>query len=315
VSELIRIVCPNPAIDRTIILPKLLVNEVNRATNTHVVPGGKGFNVARACKYFGVDTAIYGFVGGTAGKEIQDGCQQLGIINRLTEIKGKTRICSIYVEKENGQATLINEPGPKVTEDEKNDLKNKLLSDTHEDDIVIFSGSLPNGVSSRFYAELVDALSKKQVKTIVDTSGKALQYSMQVKPWLVKPNLEEFAEIIGFDRRSVDYRDVLREMKKYVNQGAEQIVVTLGKEGLFYANKKQCFRIKSPCVTAVNPIASGDTFLGGFVSNYVQTQNIEQSLKLGVACAAANVMSQYPGIPSDADIESLLGQVEVEQVD
>jgi fructose-1-phosphate kinase PfkB-like protein len=104
-------------------------------------------------------------------------------------------------------------------------------------------------------------------------------------------------------------------MRKYVNQGAEQIVVTLGKEGLFYADKKRCIRIISPRVPAVNPIASGDTFLGGFVSHYVQTKDLEQSLKLGVACAAANAMSQYPGIPSNADLESLLGQVEGQQID
>ncbi|MBA4496361.1 1-phosphofructokinase family hexose kinase [Paenactinomyces guangxiensis] len=312
---MIRIVCPNPATDRTILLPKLIVNEVNRAISTYVVPGGKGINVARACKYFQKDTTVYGFVGGAEGKGIRHGCRRMGIFDRWTEIKGNTRVCNIYVEKDTGRATVINEPGPTVTEEEENDLKNKLQTDTREDDIVIMSGSLPSGVSSRFYTELVDTLSGKQAKIIVDTSGKALQYAMQVKPWLVKPNLEEFAEISGFDPHTVDYRDLLKEMKKYVNQGAEQIIVTLGKDGLLYAGRERCFRIKSPSIPAVNPIASGDTLLGGFVSNYVQTGDIEESLKLGVACAAANAMSQYPGIPSDADIGSLLAQIEVQKAD
>ncbi|MBA4543781.1 1-phosphofructokinase family hexose kinase [Thermoactinomyces daqus] len=311
---MIRIVCPNPALDRTILLPELCYDEVNRATDFRVVPGGKGLNVARACRHFQMAVAIYGFVGGMAGELVQEGCRMPGIFNRLTKIKGETRICSIFVEQKNGRVTVVNEPGPEVSGEEQSDLKQKLYSDIREGDIVIFSGSLPGGVSSSFYAELARQLTEKSVKIIVDTSGKALQEAMRVNPWFVKPNLEEFQELTGV-AENADLRTILQEMKNWINQGVKHMVVTLGKEGLLYAGQTECFFLKSPRVAAVNPIACGDTLLGGFVSRYVQTKRIRPSLQLGVACAAANAMNPYPGIPDDADLNALTGLVEAEEMD
>ena len=45
---MIRVVGANPAMDRISTWPPLRLGDVNRAASVAVVPGGKGFNVARA---------------------------------------------------------------------------------------------------------------------------------------------------------------------------------------------------------------------------------------------------------------------------
>lgn len=49
------IICitPNPAIDRTLLLPNLVVGNVHRAEKVIVAAGGKGLNVARATQILG----------------------------------------------------------------------------------------------------------------------------------------------------------------------------------------------------------------------------------------------------------------------
>ncbi|HEX2185875.1 MAG TPA: 1-phosphofructokinase, partial [Chloroflexota bacterium] len=41
-------VTPNPSLDRTVELDKLVRGEVLRVRHAHVEPGGKGVNIARA---------------------------------------------------------------------------------------------------------------------------------------------------------------------------------------------------------------------------------------------------------------------------
>ena len=63
----IRVVGANPAMDRISTWPPLRLGDVNRAASVAVVPGGKGFNVARAAIRLGTAAAAYGFLGGPVG--------------------------------------------------------------------------------------------------------------------------------------------------------------------------------------------------------------------------------------------------------
>ena len=60
---MIRVIGANPAMDRIATWPPLRLGEVNRAAGVSVVPGGKGFNVARAAVRLGHQATAYGFLG------------------------------------------------------------------------------------------------------------------------------------------------------------------------------------------------------------------------------------------------------------
>ena len=64
---MIRVVGANPAMDRISTWPPLRLGTVNRAVRVSVVPGGKGFNVARAAVRLGTSATAYGFLGGDVG--------------------------------------------------------------------------------------------------------------------------------------------------------------------------------------------------------------------------------------------------------
>jgi len=61
-------ITPNPAIDRTLIVPKLALGNVHRAQQVIVAAGGKGLNVARAIRTLGGESLCMGFAGGYSGR-------------------------------------------------------------------------------------------------------------------------------------------------------------------------------------------------------------------------------------------------------
>ncbi len=60
-------ITPNPAVDRTILLPSLVVGRIHRAQNILVAEGGKGLNVARTIRRLGGEPLCMGFLGGHNG--------------------------------------------------------------------------------------------------------------------------------------------------------------------------------------------------------------------------------------------------------
>ncbi|MFX4016712.1 PfkB family carbohydrate kinase, partial [Streptococcus suis] len=59
-------------------------------------------------------------------------------------------------------------------------------------DVVVISGSLPKGLSSNYYVEIVELCKKCGVAVVFDCSGEALKKVLesQQKPTVIKPNTE-----------------------------------------------------------------------------------------------------------------------------
>ena len=152
---MIRVVGANPAMDRIATWPPLRLGEVNRAASVAVVPGGKGFNVARAAIRLGSDATAYGFLGGPVGESLRGMIRADGVIDRHTTIAAGTRVCFIVVEPEPGRTTVLNEPGPAVTDAEVAHFTDLLAADCQAGDTVVLAGSLPDSVDPTVAAKVV----------------------------------------------------------------------------------------------------------------------------------------------------------------
>ena len=83
---MIRVVGANPAMDRISTWPPLRLGAVNRAAEVSVVPGGKGFNVARAALRLGTTATAYGFLGGGVGEALRGLITMDGVVDRHTTL-------------------------------------------------------------------------------------------------------------------------------------------------------------------------------------------------------------------------------------
>src|SRR5512138_1568438 len=95
--EMILCLTPNPAIDRTLLLPGLTAGNVHRAETVIVVAGGKGLNVARVIRTLGGEPLCMGFTGGHAGRLLADLAQNEGLNSCWTWTDSETRTCAIFI--------------------------------------------------------------------------------------------------------------------------------------------------------------------------------------------------------------------------
>src|SRR5512138_1143649 len=133
---------PNPAIDRTLLLPSFAPGKIHRAEQVLVAAGGKGLNVARSIRTLGGEALCMGFTGRHSGKLLAELAQQEGLNASWTVNRSETRTCTILVSP-NGDATVVNEPGLPVSRSSWKRLRRDVGREMSCAEIVCISGSLP----------------------------------------------------------------------------------------------------------------------------------------------------------------------------
>ena len=94
-------------------------------------------------------------------------------------------------------ATGLWEPGPVVSRAEWDRFTAVYRATLAEADVVVLSGSLPRGVPSRAYQQLIAAAADAGVPAVLDTDGPALRHGLRAEPAVAKPNAAELAGIVG----------------------------------------------------------------------------------------------------------------------
>ncbi|MEK4303018.1 1-phosphofructokinase family hexose kinase [Oceanobacillus sp. FSL K6-0251] len=308
---MLHVVCPNPALDRTIFLEKFDVNGVSRSHQAKELLGGKGFNVIRSFSFQNPNSAFtaHAFLGGYIGKHLQTLANDQNISTTVTPIKENTRICSIIVDNEKGHAHLINEKGPVISTPEKQAFEDTLLDSVKPEDYVVFSGSLPGGLSSSFYRDLIISLQDKGAKCVIDSSGEALSKSIEAKPWLLKVNESEYLEL---KNQTADTTEKIITLLKN-DTALENIIITLGGDGSIAKIHGKCYRVTLPNITAKNATASGDIFLGKLLEAFQSNKEIQTALIEASSFAASNCLYWYPHIDMN-DVNEIKEQITLEEL-
>src|SRR3954471_8509591 len=91
-------VTPNPALDRTLTVPKIVFDEMVRASDSRLDLDGKGVNVSKALHALGTSTVMMGFVGGMAGEMLERGLRAQGYATDFTHVAGETRTNTMVID-------------------------------------------------------------------------------------------------------------------------------------------------------------------------------------------------------------------------
>ena len=182
----------NPSLDYIMEMDDFCVGKMNRSKTEYILPGGKGINVSQVLTGLGVENVAILPVAGFTGEKLLDMLSNKGIDTKAIRLKeGDTRI---NVKVLGTEETELNADGPKMEENEKKELFSKL-EELKEEDYLILSGSVPKNLGNSFYAEIMELLSRKGVKVVVDTIGENLKNALKWTPFLIKPNLEELGSL------------------------------------------------------------------------------------------------------------------------
>ena len=303
-------VTPNPGLDRTLTVPRILFSTVTRATSLRLDWGGKGFNVSRALKALGVESLAMGFVGGATGRMLAQGLTGLGISTDFVYIADETRTNIVIAESNGERHVKVNEAGPTVHATELAAFLDLARARVRLGDIWVLSGSLPSGVPSDFYARLIALVQAAGARAFLDTSGEPLRLGCAAQPYLVKPNTLEAEEITGREIRSK--ADILDAAGFVLAQGIELAAVSLGADGLLLASQHGAAWARPPAVQARNAVGAGDALMAGIIWALTRELPLDQVARWGVACGTASAMREGVSFSTYADVKALYRQVRTE---
>jgi 1-phosphofructokinase len=254
---------PNPSLDRTVEVGELTRGAVLRVRSSHVEPGGKGVNIARALARHGVRTTAVLPSGGPEGAQLETLLLGEGIEPVLVPVHGTVR-SNISLVEPGGTVTKLNEPGPTLSPVEVKALETAAAEVAEHATWLALSGSLPPGVPDDFYADLIDDLRGREVRVAVDTSGVPLTASLIARPDVIKPNLEELAEVTG--REIVTLGDAVAAAELLRTHGAVAVLVSLGPDGAVLVDADGAVHGEAPVPVRRSTVGAGDALLAGFLS-------------------------------------------------
>lgn len=305
----------NPALDRTMIVPNFQSGFRHRATDTVMLPGGKGINVARTAKTLGRPVIATGFIGGHKGDQIMADLNDEGILCDFVRVKGESRISTAVVDPDTNVVTEINEQGPEISPEELDMLHQKLEYLGKAADMVVFAGSVPPGLPDECYADLIRHTRDLGLMSLLYSYADPLRLGIKAGPDYVFPKLVEAEKVIGYEFGGLPERIKAAHTIRSMGAGSAVITYRYGCVAVMAEEKgSRTYVGKVPDVDVVSPLGWGDSFAGGFAVKLLEGASPAESLRYGLACSAADLVRYGAGVLWPADVERLLPEVELEEV-
>ena len=291
----------NPSLDYVVQVDDFSVGEINRTRTESIYPGGKGINVSLVLQNLGLPSVALGFTAGFSGAEIERLLQEAGCQCDFIAVKaGYSRINTKIISD---AETALNGQGPQLSEAELAALFNKLRRLT-QDDVLVLAGSIPASLPDNIYEQILELLQPVGTRVVVDATGDLLLKVLKYRPFLIKPNHEELGEFFGRGPLLTE-EEILAAAQRLQQQGARNVLVSRGANGALLLDENgKLHKQASPKGTLVNSVGAGDSMVAGFLAGYLQTQDYDAALRLGVAAGSASAFKVW--LATREDVEKLL---------
>lgn len=300
------------AMDRRIELcSPLRPGVVQRALSARAIPGGKGLHVAQMVAELGEPVRLVGLTDVAHDALVATHLRDRNVQWHGVRGPGELRQCFAFNEPD-GPTTEILEPSAELPPAVQAELMSTLRGLLDDSSVLVLTGSLPHGFPASTYAKLIREASKRSVRCLVDACGEVLCLAVEARPWLVKPNADEAASIIG---KPVHDVGSAVDCARHLNQrGVARAVVTLGAQGAVACDGTDDLHAWSDPKEARNSVGSGDCFLAALAVGAVQGLSLELSMQRAVACGAANAANDETGYASTAQVAAWMPHVRIEHL-
>jgi 1-phosphofructokinase family hexose kinase len=300
--------CPNPTIDRQVILAELVPGTVLRAHKNQAYPAGKPVSAARGCRANGASPEVHVLLPQDGSGWYLDTLRAEGMNVVDHRYPGAVRE-TVLVYEDSRRVTVINGTGAEVSAERWYEFVRAVVARATPGGWVICSGSFPPGVGEDELSDLVSRVARVGGKLALDTGPNWLVTGIAAGPALISPNLAEAEAVLSGNPDAVEPTDVgadaltraeaaaigLRE------RGVEFVAVTAGAAGVAWASPSGTGRLPGIEVDVVNPIGAGDAFLGGLVAWLEVGWEFPEAVRWGMATACSAISQWSPGAASAED--------------
>ena len=304
---------PNPAIDLSTSVDRIVPVRKLRCAPQRRDPGGGGVNVARVIKRFGGDVEAILPIGGFTGQLLRRLIADEGILHRVIETEAETREDFSVSELSTAQQYRFVLPGLPLREAEWRACLEALAATIPRPDFVVGSGSLPPGVPDDFYAQAAAIARKLGAKFIVDTSGTPLAAAIEHGVYMIKPNLREMRDLLGLELLKQD--DWIIAAREYINaRKVEVVALSLGHLGALLVTRDRAWRAQALPIRPVSAVGAGDSFLGAMIFSLAKGDSLADAFRLGTAAGSSALINAGTELCQPEDAYRLYAAAIIESV-
>ncbi|WP_291636555.1 1-phosphofructokinase [Clostridium sp.] len=297
----------NPAVDKTVEVDNCTINSVNRVSSIKLDAGGKGINVSKVVKSLSGESISLGALAGKTGEFIKNYLDTEKIENDFIFVTGETRTNIKIVDKVKNTNTDINESGNYISEDDIKRIKEKIFNLAKQDDILVLSGSVPQGIEKNIYELWIKEAKEVGVKTILDADGELLKKGILSGPYLIKPNIHELEKLFDVKIDGID--QCIKLCTGIFDYGVKMIAVSLGCDGALFMNTEKTIHARGIKVKVKSTVGAGDSMVAALAFALDKGYSFERAVTLSVAAATAGVMTDGTTAGSLNDILNIEKQV------
>ena len=297
---------PNTGIDHTVRIPGFQLNSTIRAIESAWGMGGKATDVSWTLGKLGVPTRALGFAAGPNGLRMEKMLRERGVETDFVRVDGETRLNTIIVVTDQGQSTITSS-SLNVSPRHLSEFAVRYQKALEGASCVVMGGSLPGGVPEEFYAESIARAHEHGVPVIFDSSGPSLIAGIKGCPEIIKPNLTELGDLLGY--MPVSRHEVRQAAGKLHDEFGSRVIITLGAEGAIAVSGDGSYFIHPLSVPVVSTAGAGDGVLAGMALAFLRNETPEYGLRHGFALAGAILKTLATADLRVEDYEELLPQI------
>ena len=309
---MILIITLNPILERRFYFEKVYYGSVNRNALTKISAGGKGINVSRQLKKFGIKSYNFIFSGGTNGKIYRDALKVEGLDFSFVSTKSETRHAAIIISEKEKKVSSYFSGDPKILQSETEECKFKLDKMIQNCEIVIFSGSSPLSEMDSIIPYGIELANKYDKVSICDTYGNHLQKCIEVSPTILHNNMLEISNSLGLKLN--DEKSITNLLVNLYYKNIKRAFLTNGSNNFYASNFDYIFKIKPLQINEIDSTGSGDCFVAGIINCWLNSDLFEESLKFSTAVAGLNAESFEVANIDLEEVKKIKDSVEVTPV-
>lgn len=302
----------NPLLENRIEFETIKLGKVNRGTNKELKAGGKGINVSRQLDYLSTKNTALLILGGNNGKQLRKVLIDENINFTSISSKGETRAATLAIEKSKNRITSIFEPANKLSENEINDFKTKLIKMIQNCSIVVFSGSVPNEEAASIITYGIELANELDKISILDTYGEHLQECIDARPSIIHNNVKELENSLNIDLRNQDRK--IKFLKGIYNKGVKLSFITDGSKPTFASKFDFIYKIETQKVKEIDATGSGDAFVAGIAYGIEKALVFDEFVKIASALGSVNASRWDVCTTQMNEIDNILDSITVKPI-
>jgi 1-phosphofructokinase len=196
----------------------------------------------------------------------------------------------------------INGIGPEISNSEMTQLLDKL-DKLKEGDVLVLAGSIPASIPDTIYYDIMKMLSDRKIMIVVDATKDLLLNVLPLRPFLIKPNKQELAEMMNLENLSKE--DIVKNAFELQKRGARNVLVSMAGEGAILVTEDgKVYSSEAHKGKVVNSVGAGDSMVAGFIYGYLKNKDYKEAFETGLCAGSASAFSE--NLATKEQVEELL---------